>query len=95
MGVKNLDVFNLSLLGKWRWRLLVDKDACWHKIIASRYGEPSPKSNALIWNPKNSSTWWGDLNAIESNRGDLSNWFSKDVRRRIGNGESILFWHDV
>lgn len=35
LGVKDLDIFNLSLLGKWKWRFLVDKEAYWYRIILS------------------------------------------------------------
>lgn len=28
LGINHLDFFNLSLLGRWRWRFLVDKEAC-------------------------------------------------------------------
>lgn len=28
LRVKQLDIFNLSLLGKWWWRFLIDKEAC-------------------------------------------------------------------
>lgn len=38
LGVKNIFIFNLSLLGKWRWRLLVDKEALWC-VIRAKYGD--------------------------------------------------------
>ena len=34
-----LSEFNLSLLGKWCWRLLVDRDGFWYRVLAARYGE--------------------------------------------------------
>lgn len=37
--MKNLALFNLSLLGKWRWRLLVEKEALWCKALKTKYGE--------------------------------------------------------
>lgn len=41
LRVKGLGVgaFNLSLLGKWCWRLLVDKEGLWHRVLKARYGE--------------------------------------------------------
>lgn len=39
LGVKNLALFNLSLLAKWRWRLLTDKDALWCKVLKAKYRE--------------------------------------------------------
>jgi hypothetical protein len=34
-----LGEFNLSLLGKWCWRLLVDEDGLWYRVLKARYGE--------------------------------------------------------
>jgi hypothetical protein len=31
--------FNVSLLGKWCWRLLVDKGSMWYRVLVARYGE--------------------------------------------------------
>lgn len=95
LRVKDLDVFNLILLGKWRWRLLVDPDVCWHNILVSRYGVPCTKPNTQVWDSKNSSSWWRDLCAIDSNSVVVQHWLSNEVRRKVGNGDSILVWHDV
>ena len=39
LGVQRLGEFNLSLLGKWCWRLLVEKDGLWYQVLKARYGE--------------------------------------------------------
>lgn len=52
LGVKDWGKFNLALLGKWRWRLLTEKDSLWAKIILSKYSRPNP-AKAFIW--------WQDL----------------------------------
>jgi hypothetical protein len=31
--------FNISLLGKWFWRMLVDKGWLWNKVLREKYGE--------------------------------------------------------
>ena len=31
--------FNLSLLGKWCWSMLVDKEGLWYRVLKARYGE--------------------------------------------------------
>ena len=31
--------FNLSLLGKWCWRLLGEKEELWYRVLKARYGE--------------------------------------------------------
>jgi len=42
-GVRRLEVrrireFNFALLGRWRWRLLIDSSSLWFRVLASRYG---------------------------------------------------------
>lgn len=88
-------MFNLSLLGKWRWRFLVDTEACWYKILQSRYGNIGQVSHQYSCLPKNSSQWWGDLCALDSDKGASVNWFIKGVCRWVGNGENTRFWLDT
>jgi hypothetical protein len=38
LGVRRLREFNLALLGKWCWRMLVDQEGLWFRVLASRYG---------------------------------------------------------
>ncbi|GJU54017.1 putative RNA-directed DNA polymerase [Tanacetum coccineum] len=38
LGVGSIKAKNLSLLGKWRWRFLNEKDALWSKVISKIYG---------------------------------------------------------
>jgi hypothetical protein len=37
LGVRRLWEFNLDLLGKWCWRMLVDQGGMWFRVLASRY----------------------------------------------------------
>ena len=39
LRVRQLREFNLSLLGKWCWRMLVDRGAFWYRVLVARYGE--------------------------------------------------------
>ncbi|PWA47126.1 hypothetical protein CTI12_AA474160 [Artemisia annua] len=36
---------NLSLLGKWRWRFLKEKDALWRKVIRNIFGDDGGSTN--------------------------------------------------
>lgn len=38
LGIKDLDLFNKSLLGKWIWRMLEKGDRLWVRILKSKYG---------------------------------------------------------
>lgn len=39
-GIGNIDKKKLELLGKWLWRLLLEKNSLRHIIIRSKYGLP-------------------------------------------------------
>ncbi|MCI12876.1 putative non-LTR retroelement reverse transcriptase related protein, partial [Trifolium medium] len=38
LGVRQLREFNIALLGKWCWRMLVDRGGLWFRVLAARYG---------------------------------------------------------
>ncbi|MCI84938.1 receptor-like kinase, partial [Trifolium medium] len=38
LRVRQLRELNLALLGKWCWRLLVDRERMWFRVLATRYG---------------------------------------------------------
>jgi len=38
LGILNLRIFNVALLGKWIWRLGTDKGSLWKEILESKYG---------------------------------------------------------
>jgi len=37
--VRELREFNLALLGKWCWRMLIDRGGLWYRVLVARYGE--------------------------------------------------------
>jgi hypothetical protein len=39
LRVKRLKEFNISLLGKWVWRLLEDRESLWNVVLRAKYGE--------------------------------------------------------
>jgi len=38
LGVRRIRDFNYALLGKWCWRLLVDRNSLWFRVLLARYG---------------------------------------------------------
>ena len=38
LGIKDTESFNIALVGKWLWRLLIEKDALWARVIEAKYG---------------------------------------------------------
>jgi hypothetical protein len=39
LGVRRIREFNFALLGKWCWRMKVEKMSLWYKVLVARYGE--------------------------------------------------------
>lgn len=38
MGVRGIGTFKMAMLGKWKWRLLNDKNLIWYKVLKCKYG---------------------------------------------------------
>jgi hypothetical protein len=92
LGVKNLDLFNLALLGKWKWRFLNDSGAVWADLLRFRYDHLPTilmGNQPLTSSPRN-SIWWRDV--IGYGRGQQHNWFTSNVSCRVGDGNNIEFW---
>jgi hypothetical protein len=93
LGVKQLREFNTALLGKWCWRLLVEKIGLWYRVLVARYGE---EGGRVADGGRRGSTWWREISQIrdEVSEGVERGWFTDGVARRVGNGLETLFWSD-
>ncbi|MCI91815.1 RNA-directed DNA polymerase (Reverse transcriptase), partial [Trifolium medium] len=56
MWVRQLRKFNIALLGKWCWRMLVDKGGLWFRVLAARYE---------VERGRNGSSWWREIVKIQ------------------------------
>jgi hypothetical protein len=58
LGVRRIREFNFSLLGKWCWRLYVNQDCLWFKVLVAKYGleDGKPREGGRL-----ASVWWRDL----------------------------------
>jgi hypothetical protein len=94
LGVRDVGKVNLSLLIKWRWRLLQRGNALWKDILVAKYG--SIVRSEVHWCGRGvhyrASGWWKDMCGIDIKDG--GSWFGQNVSRKIGNGYSTRFWHD-
>ncbi|PNX74297.1 ribonuclease H [Trifolium pratense] len=96
LGVRDIKVVNLSLLMKWRWRLLCREDlGLWKEVLVAKYG-PHIVLNA-VWPsgaiPRVASLWWKDICDLEACV-DSKNWVDEMISRSLGNGVSKHFWSD-
>lgn len=90
--MKDLNLFNLSLLGKWKWRFLTDKDSVWVRILSERYRNLSQLNSQKVWTSTNSSQWWRDLSSPRRVSDEPTNWFLGGVARKVGNETKTGFW---
>jgi hypothetical protein len=93
LGVRDVRLVNLSLLFKWRWRLLQPGRTLWKDVLVAKYGNHI--TCEVDWSrsriPKWSSNWWKNIIALEKVVPG-KNWFSESVSRKVGNGLSTSFW---
>ncbi|CAJ2667177.1 unnamed protein product [Trifolium pratense] len=92
LGVRQLREFNLALLGKWCWRMLVDREGLWFRVLAGRYGVERER---LCEGGARGSTWWRELARIRDGGGEAGRgWFREYVSRQVGDGSDTFFWTD-
>jgi hypothetical protein len=94
LGVRQLTEFNTALLGKWCWRMLVDKRGLSYRVLAGRYGEVAGRVAA---GGRRDSPWWREIARIRDGVGEATKrgWFGEGVVRRVGSGTETLFWSDL
>jgi hypothetical protein len=84
---------NNSLLAKWRWKLLVDGNDLWKKVVVAKYGGNVMGNSMLEVGDfgVGASVWWRDIYRLDRDLG----WFAQAVVKMVGNGNSTKFWKDV
>nr|ABD28747.2 Putative non-LTR retroelement reverse transcriptase, related [Medicago truncatula] len=92
LGVTRLREFNIALVGKWCWRLLLEREALWRKVLVARYGVAD---GGLEDGARSCSSWWREIVRIRDGIGEGGEgWFGSCVRRRVGDGADTDFWCD-
>nr|KYP44579.1 Putative ribonuclease H protein At1g65750 family [Cajanus cajan] len=90
LGVRDLEIFNISLLGKWKWRMVNEPNALWVKVLEARYGEVSLVSDTIV---RGGSSWWNNIiKASKSGKREKREWFQEGIRRIIGDRKETYFW---
>jgi hypothetical protein len=92
LGIKDLRLVNISLLTKWRWKLLSHDDEVWKEVVVEKYGHNlignvNPGRHLM---PRTASKWWTDICNIDKD----VDWFSGAVEKKIGSGRTTKFWTD-
>ncbi|XP_058741729.1 uncharacterized protein LOC131614118 [Vicia villosa] len=90
-----MEVLNVALLSKWKWRILMDKEAVWRDILEERYGNIKLKvlvGDSSVVNKKD-SMWWRDLLTSDNYENLLLENFASAIQVKVGNGLSSPFWY--
>jgi hypothetical protein len=93
LGIRDVRIMNISLLAKWRWKLLGVGDEVWRSVVVSKYGDGAVGSAKLVVGNfgHGVSAWWRDICRLD----DGDEWFDHVVNKKVGNGRTINFWQDV
>ncbi|XP_058725827.1 uncharacterized mitochondrial protein AtMg00310-like [Vicia villosa] len=94
LGIRDVGCMNISLLMKWKWRILTKDSATWKELLKHRYNKMKVKmfaNDKKIIN-KGDSIWWRDLILI--NDCDESNdcFVSDLIHSRLCNDVDASFW---
>jgi hypothetical protein len=93
LGVRDVRLVNLSLLTKWRWRILQSGRPLWKEVLVANYGDHI--LHRVDWSdfrtPTYVSHWWKDICALEKVV-ESKNWFVESVPRKLSNGNSSYYW---
>ena len=83
LDIKDINNFNISLLGKWEWNLIQHKGELWATILESKYG--GWRGLAEVDRVVHESIWWRDLKKGSSpltSRIAYSKWTKVEGRKR-------------
>ncbi|MCH85694.1 LINE-1 reverse transcriptase like [Trifolium medium] len=93
LGIRDLRITNISLLAKWRWKLLQPEPEFWKDIVVAKYGEHVVGTSNLGEDhiSRVGSAWWRSVCLLDND----SHWFDQGVAKVLGNGNMTCFWNDT
>ncbi|GKV52698.1 hypothetical protein SLEP1_g59269 [Rubroshorea leprosula] len=97
LGIPNLAISNIALLGKWWNKFYNDgeNEKLWKKIVISKYYAGSTSN--LIYNTMSSrlSSLWKDILSIDKVSDRATMCFSNGFTHQLGDGSKTSFWKDI
>lgn len=97
LGIKDIHLFNLSLLGKWLWRIVKGEKGLWFEVLSFRYGLENSGfvNNTGTKSSHSSSVCWRDLCSVEDESLVPKGWLKAGLSKKIGNGGLTSLWNDT
>ncbi|GAU25531.1 hypothetical protein TSUD_280160 [Trifolium subterraneum] len=88
-SLRSMEVWGL---GKWCWRMLVDREGLWYRVLEARYGV---ERGRLRDGGRRGFSWWREIVRIRDSGGGTSGaQFGECISEKVGNGSGTLFWTD-
>jgi len=92
LGLRKMREFNIALLGKWCWRMLIDRGGLWYRVLMARYGL---EDGVLREGGMRASYWWKKVGRVRDGGRDVGGGSFKDnIFKKVGDGRDTLFWTD-
>ncbi|KAK7314750.1 hypothetical protein VNO77_33278 [Canavalia gladiata] len=88
IGIKDLKVFNETLMIRWKWKMLANLNQLWVRIIKSKYGSYLLQDPSYTMGRK-ALRWWKDLTSITTRANAW--WFMERLKRKVDNRNDMRF----
>ena len=94
LNIGNIHHRNMGLMFKWIFRFFSESNSLWQEVIKAKYAYGPGLTIAELPAPSQGGPWRAIVSTITQHP-ITSSWLRTKVRKKIGNGESTLFWHDI
>jgi len=85
LGFRTMRETNAALFTKLGWRLLIEKDMLWSKVLRAKYCNNRCDIGMFESQADASNTWRGILEKAKR--------LKHGIRTEVGNGNKTLFWY--
>ncbi|GKD38645.1 hypothetical protein Tco_1258852 [Tanacetum coccineum] len=93
LGVGSLFAKNIGLLGKWKWRFLIEKEALWRTVIKEFYEECGGFGS--LAGSRGPNGIWCDIIKVVEDIEKIDPSFKRSSHIKVSNGANVSFWKDT
>lgn len=95
LGIKDLRMFNLTLIGKWWGRLANEHARLWKKVLSAKYD--NYRGNWSSWVrevSRSGSRWWKNIRSINWLLDERVDWQKCGLKVNLEDGKNVSLWFD-